>query len=421
MMAKQISLAVVAVAIIIGMSKMQPHNEEALLTDWSTPPPWPIFIAVNALAGALRAAADALTPPPFKILDMIFGAHQAQLVYVAQKFKIPDLLVDGPLTAAEIATKIGSDASFIERIMYACAANGLFKLAMPTPDQQGHRFVNTALSAVLRRDHPNSMAGAAGHNAEDAYPAWGKLADFIANPTGPVGWEMANPDYPNGKNSAGLWDFYEQNPTREEQFTRAMSAMDTLGTNAMVEDGPFARFSRVIDVGGGRGHFTHKLLEANPELKGVVVDRPAVINLAKKAWAEGGEFAAAANRVELKEGSFFHAMDIPKGMDGDVYLMRYILHDWQIEEVLTILRNVRGAMGNSNSLLLIGECALPDHDTVGVPPAMYNIDVQMMVFFGTAQERTPSQWKELFTQSGFELVRFHATRSLLHWVEAKPI
>lgn len=125
--------------------------------------------------------------------------------------------------------------------------------------------------------------------------------------------------------------------------------------------------------------------------------------------------------MELKEGSFFHAMDIPKGMDGDVYLMRYILHDWQIEEVLTILRNVRGAMGNSNSLLLIGECALPDHDTVGVPPGMYNIDVQMMVFFGAAQERTPSQWKELFTQNGFELVRFHATRSLLHWVEAKPI
>jgi hypothetical protein len=108
-------------------------------------------------------------------------------VHIAQKFKIPDLLADGPLTAAEIATKIGSDASFIERIMYACAANGLFKLAAPTPDQQGHRFVNTALSAVLRRDHPNSMAGAAGHNAEDAWPAWGKLADFLANPTGPVG------------------------------------------------------------------------------------------------------------------------------------------------------------------------------------------------------------------------------------------
>jgi hypothetical protein len=76
MMAKQISLAVVAVAIMLGMSKLQPHNEEALLSDWSTPPPWPIFIAVNVLAGALRAAADALTPPPFKILDMIFGAHQ---------------------------------------------------------------------------------------------------------------------------------------------------------------------------------------------------------------------------------------------------------------------------------------------------------------------------------------------------------
>lgn len=198
---------------------------------------------MNVLAGALRAAADALTPPPFKILDMIFRAHQTQLVHIAQKFKISDILADKPLTAAEIATKVGSDASFIERIMYACAANGLFKLAAPVPDQQGHRFVNTALSAVLRCDHPNSMRGFAGHMAEDAWPVWAKTADFIANSTGPVGWEMANPDYPNGKNSAGLWDFYVKNPTREEQFIRAMYAMDTLGTNVMVEDGPFARFS----------------------------------------------------------------------------------------------------------------------------------------------------------------------------------
>lgn len=105
----------------------------------------------------------------------------------------------------------------------------------------------------------------------------------------------------------------------------------------------------------------------------------AVIKLAEKAWAEGGEFSSAVNRVELNKGSFFHATDIG--------FMRFILHDWQIEEVLTILRNVRGAMGNSNSTLLIGECALPEHNTVGVPPAMYNIDVQRRIFFGASSPK----------------------------------
>jgi hypothetical protein len=419
-----VAVIVVSIAVIaVGALKLQPHNEMALLTDWSTPPPWPIFIVMNVLAGSLRAVADALTPPPFKVLNMVFGAHQTQLVHVVQKFKIPDLLADGPLTAAEIATKIGSDASFIERIMYACAANGIFKLATPAPDQDGHRFFNTALSAVLRSDHPNSMRWFAGHIAEDVYPGLGMLADFVANPSGPVGWEMVNPNYPNGENSLGLWDYFGQNPTRNEQFTRAMMAIDSLGANAMVEDGPFARFRRVIDVGGGCGHFTHKILLAHLHLRGVVIGRPAVISLAKKAWAEGGEFASAANRVELKEGSFFHAMDIPKGMDGDVYFMRYVLHDWQTDEILTILRKIHGAMGNSNSTLLIGEFLLPDHDIIGVPPVIYSyyMDVQLMVFSGSAKERTLSQWKDIFDQCGFTVVRSHVTRSLLHWVEAKPI
>ena len=78
-------------------------------------------------------------------------------------------------------------------------------------------------------------------------------------------------------------------------------------------------------------------------------------------------------------------------------------------------------MGSARATLLIGESALPDHDKVGVPPVMYQIDVQMMAHFGSAQERTPAQWKELLSKVGFEVVAFHSTRSLLQWVEAMPV
>ena len=86
---------------------------------------------------------------------------------------------------------------------------------------------------------------------------------------------------------------------------------------------------------------------------------------------------------------------IPKAADGDAYLMRYILHDWPYEETDAILRSARAAMGSARATLLIGESALPDHDKVGVPPVMYQIDVRMMAHFGTAQECTSAQWKQL--------------------------
>ncbi len=98
---KVVGAAVLAVAVLIGVQNMQPHNEDALLSDWSAPPPWPIFIGLNVIAGGLRAAADALTPPPFKMLDMALGFHHTILVHVAQKFKIPDVIAaEGPLSAA---------------------------------------------------------------------------------------------------------------------------------------------------------------------------------------------------------------------------------------------------------------------------------------------------------------------------------
>ena len=114
----------------------------------------------------------------------------------------------------------------------------------------------------------------------------------------------------------------------------AMTAINALGSQAMVADGPWAQFSRVIDVGGGRGHMLHAILDANPAVTGIVIDREPVIKLAKQAWAPGGDFASAASRAELVAGSFFDAATLPKAKDGDAYYMRYILHDWPTKDVL---------------------------------------------------------------------------------------
>lgn len=204
-----------------------------------------------------------------------------------------------------------------------------------------------------------------------------------------------------------------------------MSSLDGIGAQAMAADGPWGadQFKRFVDIGGSRGHFLHTLLTAYDNKQGVLFDRPPVVANAKKAWAPegGGRYHRQASRVTFVEGSFFDGASLPKARDGDAYYMRYILHDWSTAKVLEILKNVRSSMGDAEATLLIGECALPDHDTVGVPAVMYNIDMQMMAAFGEAQERTPSQWKQILLVAGFEIVKIHPTRSLLQWVETVPI
>ena len=120
-----------------------------------------IFIALNVLADTLRKLADKLTPPQITMLtEFGFSHHKIALAYVIQKYKIADFVGDGkgPKTVDDIAQFTKSkNIAYVERLMYACASQGMFKLV----DEK--TFVNTGLSAVLKRDHPNSMAGMIGH------------------------------------------------------------------------------------------------------------------------------------------------------------------------------------------------------------------------------------------------------------------
>jgi len=200
-----------------------------------------------------------------------------------------------------------------------------------------------------------------------------------------------------------------------------MNALEGLGGAAMAVDVPFHRFKRFIDIGGSRGHFLYKILKNNPKGQGVLFDREQVLDNAKEMWSQGGAFGdGTQTRLTMVSGDLFNSETIPTARDGDVYLMRYILHDWGKADVLTILANIRAAMDGKDATLMIGECAIPDRNFIGVPPAMYKIDMLMMNIFGDALERTPAMWEELLNEVGFDLVKIHATRSLVHFVEAVP-
>ena len=411
-------------AIGIGLLYMlnSSTDEKSLMTELGSPPPWPVFIFKNALAKTLRKLADTLESPQVIILtDFGFAHHKIVLAYIIQKYKIAEFVGDGngPKTVEEIAqfTKT-RNIDHVERLMYACASQGMFKLV----DEK--KFVNNVLSAVLRRDHPNSMAGMIGYRFEDSYLPWGQFHKMFGPDSSDVPWNMINPNFPidHSQSKLGIWDFYAKNPDREEQFSRAMNSLEGMGGFAMAADGPFESHARFIDIGGSTGHFLEKILKmyqkyGDNHTKGILFDRRTIIDIARQRFDPE---LTKQERVAFYDGDFFDAKAIPEFQDGDCVILRYILHDWNDEDATKILKSIRSKIGSKKVTVLIGECAMPNRDSIGQPAVIHNMDLQMMVMFG-GSERYPKQWKTLLNEARFELVSIHSTRSIISWIKAIPL
>ncbi|MBV8771237.1 MAG: methyltransferase, partial [Deltaproteobacteria bacterium] len=106
----------------------------------------------------------------------------------------------------------------------------------------------------------------------------------------------------------------------------------------------FSRFERVVDVGGGQGALLHEILAANPKLHGILADLPAVI-----AGATALRTGATANRCEIVGIDFFK--EVPQG--ADAYVMKTVVHDWNDDAAVKILKNCRRAIRDNGKLLLI--------------------------------------------------------------------
>ena len=124
------------------------------------------------------------------------------------------------------------------------------------------------------------------------------------------------------------------------------------------------------------------------------------------------EEAGLIQRCDYIAGDFFEA--VPPG--GDAYVLASIIHDWDTERSLAILRNCRRAMGMNATLLLV-EAIIPPGD---IPSFGKWLDLEMLVCFGGG-ERTEAEYEELLAQAGFRLTRIVPTRTASSVIEAVPV
>lgn len=324
-------------------------------------------------------------PPEAVVTEIMLGSLASQALYVGAKLGIADQLANGPKPVEELAKATETDAPSLYRVLRALASLGVFT------EQENRVFAMTPVAEPLRSDVPNSLRDVVIFMGEDwHFEVWSKLLYSVR--TGKSGWAQKHGD--------DVFDYFARNKEASEIFNRAMSSFTGLAAQAVVEAYDFSGIETLVDIAGGHGRLLTGVLEAYPSIRGVLFDLPHVLEGARQTVPAGVEFVS---------GDFF--VSVPAG--ADAYMMKHIIHDWDDERSLTILKNIRNVM-NPNGRVLLVEAVVADGNNQDFGKIL---DLEMMVSPG-GKERTAAEYEDLLARAGLRMTRIVPTKSPYSVIEA---
>ena len=322
--------------------------------------------------------------------QMITGYWVSQAIYAAAKFGIADHLTDGPKTVTELANASSTNADALYRLLRALASIGIFAEA------ESRRFSLTPLAEPLCSDVPGSKRALALMSGDEQFRTWAEI-DYSVR-TGKIAFDKVFGE--------PIFDYLGKHPEKARIFDAAMVGIHGRESSAVLDAYDLSGIGIVADIGGGNGSQITEILKKYPAMKGILFDLPHVVARAKERIQVSG----LQDRCDLVPGSFFEA--VPPG--ANAYVLRHIIHDWDEEKCLTILRNCHRAMSSDSKLLVI-ESVIPSGNE---PFGGKFLDLVMLLIPG-GKERTETEYRQLLEQAGFELARVIHTGMEVSIVEGR--
>jgi SAM-dependent methyltransferase len=331
-------------------------------------------------------------PPPIHISLLSQGTIIATSLALAAELGIADLLADGPRSSEELAQSTSTHPQSLYRLLRVLCSVGVFN------EIQNNSFVQTPLSECLRAEVPGSMR------------SWlrmiGRKFRYHTHAEALYSVKTGEPAF-NHVTGADFFNYLADHPEEADIFNRAMSDMGKVVAAAVVRSYDFSGIGKVADIGGGHGTLIAAILQKYPQMTGILFDSPHVAERARESIASAG----LGGRCEVVGGDFFNS--VPAGCDA--YLLRWIIHNWDHERVITILRNCRQAMGARSRLLLI-EAVIP---TGNEPHPGKFLDYIMLTTL-RGQERTEEEYDSLLREADLRVTKVAPTGSHLSIIEAVP-
>ncbi|WP_326807031.1 acetylserotonin O-methyltransferase [Streptomyces sp. NBC_01775] len=333
------------------------------------------------------------------LVRMTYGYMTSQMIRTAVELRVPELLRDGPRGSDELAALTGAHPPSLYRLLRSLAAFGI--LTEPEP----RTFATAPAGALLDSSSPGHLTDIVRlFCGEEFWQSWGRLTHSIT--TGEAAFDTLH--------GTDFYSYVARNPHFAQVFRDAMGTNAAFEAPYIVAGYDFSPYGTLVDVGGGDGTLLAAILRETPGQRGVVLETPAMAGQAREQLAGAG----LAGRTEVVEGDFFDK--VPEGGDG--YLLKSVLHNWDDERAVALLRTCREAVGEADRLLVL-EPVLPvtARESVCVETAFS--DVNMLVLTAGGFERTEEEMRRVFEAAGFELAGISAQieASDFRVVEGRPV
>ena len=324
------------------------------------------------------------TAPREALLQIVNAPMLTQCVYVAAKLGVPDLLKDGPKGCDELAAATNTHAASLYRVLRCLSSFDIFH-----EDDTG-RFSQTEMSALLRSDVPDSARGWTVMRGEPFLSEpWGQILHSVK--TGQSAFMHSfGMDWPQ---------YFGQQPEAAALFDDGMRSVSAEKYRAAAHAYDFADVKTIVDVGGGNGGLLTAILTANPHMQGTLAELAHVVEGARDHLVAAG----VSERCQCVTTDMFAS--VPEG--ADAYVMANVIHDWDDERSITLLRNCREAMQSHGRVPLVEMVISPRNQ----PHLSKLVDVEMLVMTDGGKERSESEYAALYEAAGLRLARTIPTES----------
>jgi O-methyltransferase domain len=342
-------------------------------------PPFPVPLVVIrsglAMRGGLQNLADRLLPAEGALWDFTAGMQRTKLAGLLVTSGLADALGDRPRDVDALARELRLSPEVTRRVLGAAAAARLVKM------RRDGRVRLARLGGPLRSDHPNSIASWVAYQAAPSTAAaHAHLGDQLR--------EGAEPSGRRREHRESVWGYFSGHPEEEARFAEAMRQLTSVDVAALTRAYPWPQQGVICDVAGGIGTLLAAILQRCPQARGVLLDAPEVLSEAE-GFLQG---AGVADRVQRAAGDLFGAIDA----HADVYVLKWILHDWSDEACGEILAKVRQSMPPGSRLVAIDQHLDPSRPS----PISSMADLLMLVECEGGRERSPEQVHSLMRAAG---------------------
>eukprot|EP00257_Ricinus_communis_P021688 XP_015581226.1 acetylserotonin O-methyltransferase [Ricinus communis] len=314
-----------------------------------------------------------------EIWKYVLGFSKIAAVKCAVELGLADAIEsnEAPMTLFELSSTLGCAPSSLYRIMRFPVHQKIFK---EKPTSQGTTgYEQTPLSRRLLRQGENSMA------------------DFILMESSPdmlAPWQCLSNRVRGNIHSAfeeshgqHLWKHTEANPAHSKLFNDAMACDARIIVPSIIEVCPevFNGVKSVVDVGGGNGTTLGLLVKASPWIQGINFDLPHVVSVALEC-----------DGVKHVGGDMFDS--VPQ---ADAAFLMWVLHDWNDDECIQILKKCKEVVPEDNGKVIIVEVVIGEAKDDKLEYVRLMLDMVMMAHTNTGKERASKEWESVIQKAGF--------------------